>query len=140
MGLLKGTAKKTGRRCFHIRGHDNRLFSAVLQNTGLAVHPDLRDFATVMFLSAAKHCVESTHIDGFHNVVVMLKGNKTFYLPKIKGDKPKTKYLKIRPFDEPEKWMKFSIYPGDILVIPKNWPHYVDTVPNTVMCSFQSIA
>lgn len=140
VNYLKGKAKVKGTRCFHVCGENNKLLSAVLENTGIATHPDLRNFGTMMFMSGCQDCVEPTHIDGFHNVMVMMQGQKTVYLPKTKGDKPKTKYIKTRPFDDLEKWTKFSIVAGDVLVVPKCWPHYVETVANTVMCSFQSIA
>ena len=84
-----------------------------------------------------------THFDEYHNMALVLVGNKTFYIlphdaiPAVRRGKYwNQRPPRLNPFN-PEyasmPWMKVTLRPGDVFYLPPFWWHYVVSAPQCVM-------
>jgi hypothetical protein len=91
------------------------------------------------WISGKSECVTGTHIDHYNNLVCVLHGRKVFYLTKANLPHHKaadTDASDATPANTPGVWTRLELTPGKMLYItPGTW-HYVESDPQTIMCSF----
>ena len=96
--------------------------------------------STPCFINGGFSPVTRTHYDGYHNIVLLLSGSKTFYLAKqgriVNTPTRNENETDSNPHDGTSAFEKATLAPGCILYIPAGWWHYVESEPYSVMLNF----